>query len=265
MSSRKANFAGSFYPSECSKIKEYIEYFNNTTNTEALKKIQIKPRAAIVPHAGYIYSGFTANLAYKIASSRSDIKRIIIIGVSHKIGFKGLSVAEYDTYESPCGHLAIDKKFSLKLKQKFSEIHFYEKAHHEHSSEVQVPFLQHYFSATPVVELIYSDIDAKNLAIIIEDLLQDNSNFILISTDLSHFYTKKRAKELDGICIEAIKNINISTLDEGCEACGITGVKAMLLATKSKKLKTYILDYRTSADASGDNSSVVGYVSALIY
>jgi AmmeMemoRadiSam system protein B len=264
MSKRKASVAGSFYPDSCSKIKEYITHFNAEINKDALERFTTKVRAVIVPHAGYVYSGFTANVAYKIAASRDDIKRVIIIGPSHRVGFRGVSVAEYDTYESPCGHLAIDKKFSKKLMQSYNQLHFTDKAHHEHSTEVQVPFIQHYFSATPVVEMVYGDIDAYHLAVIVEDLLKDSSNFIVISTDLSHFYTKQEAKKLDSICIKAIDTLNISELDSGCEACGITGVKAMLLAAKSRGLKTQILDYRTSADASGDDSRVVGYLSVLI-
>ncbi len=265
MSKRESSVAGSFYPSECSKIKEYIEYFNNTTNQEALKQFDTNPRAVIVPHAGYVYSGFTANLAYKIASQRKDIRRIIIIGPSHRIGFHGASIAQYNTYESPCGHLAIDTVFSKKLKEKYAVLDFMDKAHHEHSTEVQVPLIQNYFSATPVVEIVYSDIDVKDLALIIDDLLENSANFIVISTDLSHFYTQEEAKKLDSICIKAIDTMNVSLFDTGCEACGITGVKAMILAGKSRNLTTQILDYRTSADASGDKNRVVGYLSVLLY
>ncbi len=264
MSKRESAVAGTFYPSECQKIKEYIKHFNSTINQEALEKITTLPRAVIVPHAGYMYSGFTANVAYKIASKRRDIKRIIIIGPSHRVGFRGASIAQYDTYESPCGHLAIDTVFSKKLEAKYEALHFFDKAHQEHSTEVQVPMIQNYFSATPVVEMVYGDIDSKDLALIIDDLLEDRENFIVISTDLSHFYTQDEAKKLDAICMEAIDTMNVSLFDKGCEACGITGVKAMILAAKSRSLQTQILDYRTSADASGDESRVVGYVSVLI-
>ncbi|MEA3521561.1 MAG: AmmeMemoRadiSam system protein B, partial [Campylobacterota bacterium] len=180
------------------------------------------------------------------------------------VGFRDASIARYDTYESPCGHLAIDTVFSKKLEAKYDVLHFFEKAHHEHSTEVQVPLIQNYFSATPIVEIVYGDIDVKDLALIVDDLLEDKSNFIVISTDLSHFYTQKEAEKLDAICMEAIDTMNVSLFDRGCEACGITGVKAMLLAAKSRDLQTQILDYRTSADASGDVSRVVGYVSVLI-
>ena len=264
MSKRKSSVAGAFYPAECSKIKEYIEHFNSSINKEALKEIDVNTRAVIVPHAGYVYSGFTANVAYMVASSRIDIKRVVVIGPSHRVAFKGASVALFDTYESPCGYLAIDKKFSKRLQESYKSINFFENSHQEHSTEVQIPFIQHYFSSTPIVEIVYGDIEPDELATIMEDILQDSSNLLVISTDLSHFYTQKEAKQLDSICIKAVADMDIDMLDRGCEACGMIGIKAILKAAKNKALKTEILDYRTSADASGDDSRVVGYLSALI-
>ena len=264
MSKRESAVAGTFYPSECQKIKEYISHFDSITNEEVLKQYDTFARAVIVPHAGYVYSGFTANLAYKIASQRKDIRRIIIIGPSHRVGFQGASIAQYDTYESPCGHLAIDTVFSRKLEAKYDILHFFEKAHHEHSTEVQVPLIQNYFSATPLVEIVYGDIDVKDLALIIDDLLEDSANFIVISTDLSHFFPKQKANKLDSICLEAIDTLNIDTWNKGCEACGRIGVKALLKSSNKYNLQSRLVDYRTSADITNDDNSVVGYASAVI-
>jgi len=265
MNRRESTVAGSFYPEQCDKVETYIEQFNAMLNQDAMQKITQSPRAIIVPHAGYIYSGFTANVAYQLASKRSDIKRIIVIGPSHRVGFLGASVAQFDRYATPCGDLSIDVDFSKRLEARYRDLHFLADAHHEHSTEVQMPFIKHYFKTIPVVEIVYSQIDDKALAEVVEDLLEAPSNFIVISTDLSHFYTQIEANKLDAICAEGIRKMNVSFLDTGCEACGMIGVKAMLLAAKSQNLHTQILDYRTSADASGDKSRVVGYLSAMIY
>jgi len=85
---------------------------------------------------------------------------------------------------------------------------------------------------------------------------------LVISTDLSHYYDIEKAKRLDSICLDAVARENPSELHQGCEACGKIGVEAMLIAAKEKGLKSILLDYRTSADASGDKSKVVGYMSA---
>ena len=96
----------------------------------------------------------------------------------------------------------------------------------------------------------------------IEYLLEDHETAVVISTDLSHYYDIKKANALDSICLDAVKELSTAELHQGCEACGKIGVEAMLTAAKKKGLKSILLDYRTSADASGDESQVVGYMSA---
>jgi AmmeMemoRadiSam system protein B len=113
-----------------------------------------------------------------------------------------------------------------------------------------------------VVELVYGDESPQKLSEVIEYLLLDPETAVVISTDLSHYYDIKKANTLDSICLDAVKTLNDSELHEGCEACGKIGVEAMLIAAKEKGLRSILLDYRTSADASGDKSQVVGYMSA---
>ena len=96
---------------------------------------------------------------------------------------------------------------------------------------------------------------------VIEYLLEDPETAVVISTDLSHYYDIKKANTLDSICLDAVKELS-TELHQGCEACGKIGVEAMLISAKKKGLKSILLDYRTSADASGDESQVVGYMSA---
>ena len=142
---------------------------------------------------------------------------------------------------------------------------FNDTVHCEHSTETQFPFIKYYKKGVSVVEIIYSDIGYEKLSSVIEDLLQDKDNFIIISTDLSRFYDIKKANLLDNICLDAIINKSIDDLDNGCEACGILGVKSMIEVSTKLNLNTKILDYRTSADTSNDESSVVGYVSGIVY
>jgi AmmeMemoRadiSam system protein B len=97
---------------------------------------------------------------------------------------------------------------------------------------------------------------------IIEFLLFDPQTAVVISSDLSHYYDIKKAKILDSICLDGIIKEDSKTLDHGCEACGKIGIQAMLIAAKKIGLTSKLLDYRTSADASGDESAVVGYASA---
>lgn len=263
MSTRETSVAGQFYPSNATEIRSMIQAYNKILDAyfEGNTEIQnLKPRAVIVPHAGYIYSGFTANIALRLLEN-SEVKRIVVIGPSHRVYLKGTSISQYDRYATPLGSLPIDKFLVDILKEKFSFTCIPE-AHHEHSTEVQLPFIKAYKPDVSVVELVYGDENPNKLADVINYLLDDTKTAVVISTDLSHYYDINKANHLDSICLNAIKNLEVKKLYEGCEACGKIGLAAMLLSAKERSLKPVLLDYRTSADTSGDTSQVVGYMSA---
>jgi AmmeMemoRadiSam system protein B len=259
MNIRKSVVSGSFYPDKKEELLKYINQFNSfKTNNETFEDI----KAIIVPHAGYIYSGFTANLAYKLASKKK-IKRVIVIGPSHRVYLKGASVAIYDEYETPLGNLKIDKKFSQNLIDKYDFLDFNVECEFEHSTETQAPFIKHYFENVQLVEIIYGEINYEDLSKVIDEVLSHSDNFVVISTDLSHFYTLEEAQKLDNICLEAIDKKDLKMFDY-CEACGKVGVKAIIAWAIKNDFDTKILNYCTSADVTKDKSRVVGYTTALI-
>ncbi|MDD2887476.1 MAG: AmmeMemoRadiSam system protein B [Aliarcobacter sp.] len=261
MNIRKAVVSGSFYPEKKEEILKFFEHFNSfAINAETFENI----KAIIVPHAGYIYSGFTANMAYKLVSaSIKDIKRVVVIGPSHRVYLKGASVALYDEYETPLGNLKIDKEFSQNLIDKYDFLDFNVECEFEHSTETQAPFIKHYFGDVKLVEIVYGEIDYKNLSKVIDEVLEDELNFVVISTDLSHFYTLEEANKKDNICLNAIDKKDLEMFDY-CEACGKTGVKAIINWAIKNNYETKVLNYCTSADVTKDKSRVVGYTSALI-
>ncbi len=264
---RTAGNRGSFYPRQCSETEQMIASFNQKGEDIIQKKgIQIRdPRAIIVPHAGYIYSGFTANIAYRVLGN-SSVKRIVVIGPSHHLYFEGISGSAMDHYETPCGDILIDRAYLQRLSHKH-EILFVPEVHSvEHSTETQMPFVRHYFPDAKVVELIYGGrYDFDLLAGIIQDILSDSDNAVVISSDLSHFYAQEEAEKLDRICLSGVAQKDIHLLDSGCEACGMIGIKALVEVARKQHYKMELLDYRTSADASGDRERVVGYMSAVMY
>ena len=260
MSKRYMSVAGSFYPGSCNEIEKYINTFSDALEKEIA--LPFVPKAIIAPHAGYIYSGFTANSAYKLVDT-STVKRVVVIGPSHRIFINGASVAIQEDYESPCGDLPIDRAYSRDLIDRYDFLGFQEDAHREHSTETQVPFIKHYFNDVKIVEIVYGDIAYQKLVPIIEEALRNEETFVVISTDLSHFYTLEEANKLDAICLKAVENIDIRIMDAGCLACGMIGVKALMQAAKNSGLQSRLIDYRTSYDTSGDAGSVVGYLSAL--
>ncbi len=260
MSIRKTAVAGTFYPNEAKEIKRYIEHFNKSFSVD---NIDINTRAIISPHAGYVYSGFTANLAFNL-SSKNQFKRVIVIGPSHKVYLEGASIALYDEYQTPLGNIKIDLEYSKILKEKYSFLNFKEEAHSEHSTETQAPFIKSYYDGLEIIEIVYGKLDSSLLSKLIDELLKDKNNLIVISTDLSHFYTLEEAKKLDNICLNAIASQDLEMFDKGCEACGMTGVKAIINSSLKNNLITKVLYYCTSYDRTKDDTRVVGYTSVLI-
>ncbi|MEA3492082.1 MAG: AmmeMemoRadiSam system protein B [Campylobacterota bacterium] len=263
---RAAAVSGTFYPDKCKKLEIYFQKFTDLIDKETKEKpiFKVTPRAIIAPHAGYIYSGFTANIAYTILSN-NPVKRVIVIGPSHHHYFEGVSGSYFESYETPCGDIDIDTTYLIDLAKRF-KIGFEPEAHRrEHSTEVQMPLIRHYLPKAEVIELIYGQTSPDKIAKIITYLLKDRENAIVISTDLSHFHSQEKARTLDMICLDAISSLDSKKLDQGCEACGMIGVNAMIEAATAAGLKSQLIDYRTSADYSGDSSSVVGYTSAVFY
>ncbi|MEA3418218.1 MAG: AmmeMemoRadiSam system protein B [Campylobacterota bacterium] len=262
MSMRQTAVAGQFYPSSAEEIEGMFRHYNKILDEhiEDLELLHQNPRAVIAPHAGYVYSGFTANIAFRLLGN-SDVKRIVVIGPSHRAYVNGTSVSDYDLYQTPLGTFPVDRKLVDELKSEFG-LNFQPDAHQEHSTEVEMPFIKEYQPDVSVVELVYGAEEPANLAKVIDFLLQDPETAVVISTDLSHYYDIEKAKRLDSICLDAVQRLDPAELHQGCEACGKIGVEAMLIAAKERGLKPIILDYRTSADASGDESQVVGYMSA---
>jgi MEMO1 family protein len=264
MSERKLAVSGQFYPNDQKELQRYLEHFNQVLNENHISiDTTLDPRAIIVPHAGYIYSGFTANLAYKYIPN--EIENIIVIGPSHRYSFDGASIALYDRYPTPFGVLEINQKLSNKLMDQFEFLNFYDEVHQEHSTETQFPFIKYYSKDKKVIEIIYSKCDYQDISKIIEELLKDLKNFIVISTDLSHFYTLAEANKKDKQCISAISSNDVDSFNKECEACGLVGVKGLIQVTNKLDYKIKLLDYRTSADVSNDTKSVVGYSSFVIF
>ncbi len=259
---RKMSVSGTFYPRRAVELERYFERFSAIYD-DAFVLGNINSRAVVVPHAGYIYSGYSANIAYRVLQ-KSGIKKFVVIGPSHKVAFNGISLCEFSSYDTPFGKIGAMSDLTAELKEKFS-ISCIIEAHAEHSTEVQFPFLKYYIDDVSIVELVYSYANAHYVSEVIDFILSHKDIGVIISTDLSHFYKINEAHRLDNICIEAIEQLNVEMLHSGCEACGNIGLEAMIHSARKLGLKSQILDYRTSADASGDTSRVVGYASACFY
>ncbi len=263
---RPAGNSGKFYPDDPEAIKQMIIHWNNLLkkNLEDQKLLKLNPEAIVAPHAGYVYSGFTANYGHRILGNLHP-KRIIVAGPSHHVYIRGISAGYFDAYETPFGLVQGDKAYLKELNRYFN-FTFEETAHYlEHSTETQFPFIKYYNPEAKLVELIYGNADYLELADIFEYILRDKDNAIVVSTDLSHFHRQNLANEIDSNCLVAFEYKNLEIGLDKCEACGKTGLNALIKTATDLYMTTKVLDYRTSGDITGDTARVVGYMSGVAY
>ena len=260
MSIRKAAVAGTFYIEDKLELQNMIEQFLDN----AEKKPQ-KAELLIAPHAGLIYSGESAGIAYKQLDNRSDIKRVLLVGPSHHIGFEGFSVSPDTVWETPLGEINVDiESINTFLQSQIVNAFIHAQPHEqEHSLELQLPFLQKQLDDFLLIPIVYGQASSDDLLKIFE-YFKDPETIIIISSDLSHFYDESQANRLDAQCHEGVTSLDLEKL-ERCEACGKTGMKAAVKYALKYSLNSTLLSYTTSAKTSGDSSRVVGYASYMFY
>lgn len=260
--------AGTFYSEEPDELRLHIA----TLFEQVPEKKNTDSAFFIAPHAGYIYSGLTASYLYT-RLQKKQFRTIVVISPSHYDYFRGISIYPGTSYETPLGEVVIDKEKADKLIADSKLIRYSEQGHRqEHAVEVQLPFLQYAlgdFLFIPIVMGTQDEETIDELADKLQYIIGDDTA-IVVSSDLSHFHKKNAANIIDGRLAAHIQSFNhealYNDLQSGiCEACGGGGiVAAMRVISALNKPKPDILHRSDSGDFSGDNSRVVGYLSATL-
>lgn len=253
--------AGLFYPSDKLLLKDDIHKFLNHVTAEQINN----PKAIVVPHAGYIYSGAIAASAYnQIIPYKNKIKRVVLLGPSHRVAFAGLAVPESDVFNTPLGNIQIDQN-AIQLISDLPQVIVSDEAHREeHSLEVQLPFLQEVLEDFTLIPLVVGDAERYEVAEVINKLWGDEHTLIVISSDLSHYHNYNEAKQLDRATSDAIINLKPDLIGYE-DACGRNGLKGLMTVVEDKALSIDILDLRNSGDTAGDKNRVVGYGAYVIH
>ena len=277
-SNRKAAVAGFFYPRGAKELSREID-----TMVEAARIPESSPgvmaRVLVSPHAGYRYSGRVAAHGFRFIRD-CDFHTVVVISPSHVEHFGYSSVYDGGGYETPLGVAATSKKLADRLssvnKLVIKSLNGHEQSHlprQEHALEVQIPFLQRVLRSFDLVAVVMGDQKWDNCAALGEalaPLAADPGVLIVASTDLSHFYSSGEANRLDGNFRDVLLTMDARALYDTVrtgrgEACGAGPVIASLLATESLNDRECIaLAQQNSGDVSGDHSSVVGYLSAVV-
>jgi AmmeMemoRadiSam system protein B len=268
---RPSILAGRWYPESPPVLSKRIEaYLSRAIST----RLNGKLTAVIVPHAGHMYSGQVAAQAYRLLTGR-QYRRIVLLGPSHQVRFRGVSVNLQSGYETPLGIVPVDRNLGRRLLDAGSDIRWLREAHVlEHSLEIQLPFLQKVLGNFQIVPILMGQQDYRlcsNLARTLKQVLGDTEDtLILASSDLSHFYTYDQAKTLDFRFITRVRAFDPKGLAEDlsmgkCEACGGGPVITTLLTAQNLGAdRAIILGYANSGDVTGDHRRVVGYLSAAL-
>ncbi len=267
---REPAVAGMFYPANERELRNEISILLDVSENE---KDFEKVYGLVCPHAGYVYSGKTAAHAYNIIKNK-NYETVIIISPSHYEYFEGSSIYDGDEYKTPLGNIHVDKKLRDKIISGSGTIFAGENGHgKEHALEVQLPFLQTVLKNFQLVPIVIGDQHSKFTDELAERLADavDDKTLVVASSDLSHFYSKQTAYKFDSLVEESILNFNYQKLQEDlmlnkCFACGGGGIAAMMKSAEIKGIRnSEILSRTDSGDVTGDNSSVVGYLSAVIF
>ena len=251
MKTRNAAVAGAFYPADEEEINSMLnEFFKNVPKI----KLEKEPKALIVPHAGYIYSGQVAAYAYSLIKN-SKKQKIILLGPSHSVYLDDIAADENDYWETPLGKVKVMQNNFIKS----------EEAHrNEHCLEVQVPFLQTILKDFEILPLAAGIVNPKEISEKIINLLDDNT-ILIISSDLSHFQPYDVAVKIDKNTIQAIQDLDYDKMERQGDACGKIPIMILIEIAKKLNWKTKLLKYKNSGDVIGEKSQVVGYASFAFY
>jgi len=246
--------AGLFYPANPDELHAQIsDFLAATTATEAL------PLALIVPHAGYIYSGPIAASAYiNLRPLRNKVRRVILLGPSHRVAFRGMATSSAAFFNTPLGDIRLDVHAAAQLNQ-LPHVQEFDAAHaQEHSLEVQLPFLQEVLGEFELVPIVVGDATTDEVAEVINSVWQDDATLIVISSDLSHYHDYNSAQKIDRHTCAAIESLDSDAIGVD-DACGRHPLKGLLSVARQRDLKVHTLDLRNSGDTAGDRNQVVGY------
>lgn len=251
---REPAVAGQFYPADAAELQTTIQVLFD----EAPASDGPAPKALIVPHAGYIYSGSIAAAAFAgLRRFRDRYERVVLLGPCHRMPINGLAFSSADVFRTPLGDIPLDRQAISKLDS--PHVSVVEDAHQlEHCLEVQLPFLQLSIGSFSLVPLVAGDAPPAAVSDVIDALWGGPETLIVISSDLSHYLNYPEACSRDSATSEAIERFEVYNIGHE-DACGATPIGGLLLAAERRGMKVTRLALANSGDTAGDRDCVVGY------
>lgn len=252
---REAAVAGVFYPADVYQLEQKLNGYLEMV----APRLGRRPHIMIVPHAGYMYSAEVAAKAYQqLLPFADEIKKVIILGPSHKVPLKGVGLSTASSFNTPFGKIKVNEDITRKL-----ALHplfkYNDRAHrNEHALEVQLPFLQKTLKSFTIIPMVYGNVNHSILAQELLPLIKNNDTLLVVSADLSHYLNDDKARQIDKQTAQMISDGII--IDEH-RSCGAIGINTAMAIAKQLGFKPQLLDMANSGDVSGETDRVVGYAS----
>ncbi len=262
--------SGAFYPSDSARLTSALsDFFSN-----AKPKRKNKTSVIVAPHAGYIYSGRTAAYSY---SALANAESFVILCPNHTGLGAAISISSHSQWNTPLGNLRVDEKFANMLASALA-VEREDLAHlQEHAIEVQLPFIMRKFGNKVKIIPICLATDSFDSLIKVGQAISEiqaktkRKICVIASSDFSHFIPLESAEERDFEAIGKIKNLDMSGFynlvhKKRLSICGYGAIIAAMAYARERGMKRAdLLHYSTSADATRDRSSVVGYAAIAMH
>ena len=244
--------AGTFYPRGHDELERTVDRL--LAAASSIPGVPT-PKALIVPHAGYAYSGPVAASGYALVRAAEHVRRIALLGPAHFVPLDGLAVSGAGAWRTPLGDVEVDRELrdlAIDAGAKPDDL-----PHEpEHALEVQLPFLIRTLGTD--ITILPVAVGSAGAAAGLLDLLVDRADLVVISTDLSHYRDDRTARLLDRRTADAVLAREADAIGEA-DACGALALRALVTVARDRSLAVRLLDLRTSADTAGEPGRVVGY------
>ena len=266
--SRRPAVAGMFYPADPQRIEESVDAW--LASPPAARQ---NWRAALVPHAGWIYSG---RIAAAVLSRIEFPATAIILCPKHRSGGAVCAVAPWSRWMFPGGSVDVDVELSERLAADVSGLELDDRPHREeHAIEVQLPIIARLAPETRIVAITVGRVELRHcqeIAATMAESVRERLDSILfvISSDMNHFASDAENRRLDELALQSLDELDPESLYATClqqriSMCGMLSAVIVLkiLHQLDALHRAVHVDYTTSAEVSGDSQRVVGYAGML--
>jgi len=246
--------AGMFYPDDPGALAASVD-----ASLAKAAPPRLAPKAVIAPHAGHVYSGDIAGAAYALLGRRKgEIKRIVLLGPTHRMAVHGLALSPADAWATPLGPLAVDRASRDALAKEPGVVVSPQPFAGEHSLEVQLPFIQRALGDVEILPILVGQAPQDQVSRALEKFWGGPETAIVVSSDLSHFHDYDTCAAKDSETAIAIERLQSNGL-EGDRCCGVYSILGLLDQALRRDLRVTALDVRNSGDTRGPRDRAVGY------